>query len=88
MIGHILPMSPLPWKETTNQMGKSYGKTTLVEPCALMTELRDMYNIECNVQYCIFDVVHGMTIIKLKLKCRQYPAIHTNYSCSNCSISN
>ena len=22
----------------------------------------------------------------LKLKCRQYPAIHTNYSCSNCTI--
>ena len=25
---------------------------------------------------------------ELKLKCRQYPAIHTNYSCSNCTISN
>ena len=25
--------------------------------------------------------------ITLKLKCRQYPAIHTNYSCSNCTIS-
>ena len=24
----------------------------------------------------------------LKLKCWQYPAIHTNYSCSNCTISN
>ena len=24
----------------------------------------------------------------LKLKCRQYPAIDTNYSCSNCTISN
>ena len=24
----------------------------------------------------------------LKLKCRQYPAIHINYSCSNCTISN
>ena len=24
----------------------------------------------------------------LKLKCRQYPAIHTNYSCSNGTISN
>ena len=24
----------------------------------------------------------------LKLKCRQYPAIHTDYSCSNCTISN
>ena len=24
----------------------------------------------------------------LKLKCSQYPAIHTNYSCSNCTISN
>ena len=23
----------------------------------------------------------------LKLKCGQYPAIHTNYSCSNCTIS-
>ena len=26
--------------------------------------------------------------IMFKLKCRQYPAIHTNYSCSNCTISN
>ena len=25
---------------------------------------------------------------QLKLKCRKYPAIHTNYNCSNCTISN
>ena len=36
---------------------------------------------------------HGDTICHpnssyLKLKCMQYPAIDTNYSCSNCSISN
>ena len=29
----------------------------------------------------------GQLLFK-KLKCRQYPAIHTNYSCSNCTISN
>ena len=28
------------------------------------------------------------TVGLLKLKCRQYPAIHSNYSCSNCTISN
>ena len=28
-----------------------------------------------------------ITILKLKIKCRQYPAIHTNYSCSNYTIS-
>ena len=25
--------------------------------------------------------------VSLKLKCSQYPAMHTNYSCSNCTIS-
>ena len=33
---------------------------------------------------------HGFTNGRscLKIKCRQYPAIHTNYCCSNCTISN
>ncbi len=30
----------------------------------------------------------GKSKKKLKLKCTQYPAIHTNYSLSNCTISN
>ena len=34
------------------------------------------------------DVREGGSGSGLKLKCRQYPAIHTNYRCSNCTISN
>ena len=30
--------------------------------------------------------IRGVNLLKLKF--RQYPAIHTNYSLSNCSISN
>ena len=33
-------------------------------------------------------LVFYFVLSSLKLKCRQYPAIHTNYSCSNCTISN
>ena len=35
----------------------------------------------------LHDMVHLMPYI-LKQKCTQYPAIHTNYSLSNCIISN
>ena len=39
-----------------------------------------------NIEYVLRNL--GKLRGDVKLKCGKYPAIHTNYSCSNCTISN
>ena len=50
----------------------------------MFSSLRDTYRREVATTKSAYFTY----ILALKLKCRQYPAIHTNYSCSNCTISN
>ena len=59
----------------------------LITDIAMKLYLLSSQRNKCEIMYRSV-IVRYYSSYFLKLKCRQYPAIPTNYSCSNCTFSN